>query len=295
MQVSLKKKAIQKTRIPEGNIFAIRELQDKHFDTTWHAHLEYQLFLVMEGTGTKFIGNTVKPFDKGDLTFLGPNIPHLWRSDESYFEQQSAKTSRGLVIYFNGAALGQLMEKEEFTQLRTLLEKVRHGMEIYGKSAKETALLMHELLYLHGMERVIHLLRIFDLLAKSKEYHLLHDDVVFYQPKDMETNRINTVYNYAAQRFRHKITLEEVSTLLNMTPTSFSRYFTMKTSKSFSYFLTELRIRNACKLLSTDEAKNIAQICYESGFNTLSNFNKQFKTFIGMTPTEYRQKFLLTL
>src|SRR5690606_2327398 len=100
MQVSLKKKAIQKTRIPEGNIFAIRELQDKHFDTTWHAHLEYQLFLVMEGTGTKFIGNTVKPFDKGDLTFLGPNIPHLWRSDESYFEQQSAKTSRGLVIYF---------------------------------------------------------------------------------------------------------------------------------------------------------------------------------------------------
>src|SRR5690606_41212153 len=80
--------------------------------------------------------------------------------------------------------------------------------------------------------------------------------------------------------------------LLNMTPTSFSRYFTMKTSKSFSYFLTELRIRNACKQLSTEEAKTIAQICYESGFNTLSNFNKQFKTFIGMTPTEYRQKFL---
>src|SRR5690606_3294542 len=139
---------------------------------------------------------------------------------------------------------------------------------------------------------VIQLFRILDLLANSKEYRLLHDDMVYYQPKPVETNRINTVYNYAARRFQHKITLEEVSALLNMTPTSFSRYFTMKTSKSFSYFLTELRIRNACKLLSTEDTKNIAQICYESGFNTLSNFNKQFRAFMGMTPTEYRRKFL---
>lgn len=292
MNATLKKTAIQKARIPESNIFFIRELNDKHFDTTWHAHMEYQLFLVVEGTGTKFIGNTVKPFDRGDLTFLGPNIPHLWRSDECYFEQHSQKTSRGLVIYFNGAALGNLVEKEEFAQLRAFLEKVRHGMEIYGQSAEKAACLMHELVHLHGLEGIIHLLRILDLLAKNKTYRLLHDDVVYYQPKDVETNRINTVFNYAARRFRHRITLEEVSALLNMTPTSFSRYFTMKTSKSFSYFLTELRIRHACKLLSTEEVKSIAQICYESGFNTLSNFNKQFRTFVGMTPTEYRGKFL---
>ncbi len=292
MNVALKKTAIQKTRIPESNIFFVRELHDKHFDTTWHAHVEYQLFLVVEGTGTKFIGNTVKPFDNGDLTFLGPNIPHLWRSDECYFESHTEKNSRGLVIYFNDAALGQLINKEEFAQLKTLLEKVRRGMELYGKTAQKTAKLMHELVHLHGIESIIQLFKVFDLLAKSKEYRLLHNDTVYYQLKDVETNRINTVYNYAARRFRHRVTLEEVSALLNMTPTSFSRYFTTKTSKSFSYFLTELRIRNACKLLSTEEAKNIAQICYESGFNTLSNFNKQFKTFIGMTPTEYRQKFL---
>ncbi|MGK6351944.1 AraC family transcriptional regulator [Parapedobacter sp. DT-150] len=288
----MKKTAIQKTRIPEANIFFVRELHDKHFDTTWHAHSEYQLFLVVEGTGTKFIGNTVKPFDKGDLTFLGPHIPHLWRSDESYFELPAEKSCVGLVIYINPAALNQWIDKEEFTQLKTLLEKVRRGMEICGKTAQKTATLMQELIHLHGMESMIHLLRIFDLIAKSKEYRLLHDDIAYNQPKDVETNRINTVYNYAARRFKHKITLEEVSALLNMTPTSFSRYFTMKTSKSFSYFLTELRIRNACKQLSTEEGKTIAQICYESGFNTLSNFNKQFKTFIGMTPTAYRQKFL---
>jgi len=292
MNVTLKKTAIQKTRIPDSNLFFIRELNGRHFDTTWHAHQEFQLFLVVEGTGTKFIGNTIKPFDKGDLTFLGPNIPHLWRSDECYFDPHHDKSSHGLVIYFNGSALEQLTEKEEFAQLKVLLEKVRRGMEIHGKTANQTARLMHELVHLHGLEAVILLFRIFDLLTKTKDYRLLHDDTVHYQPKEVETNRINIVYNYAARHFKHKITLEEVATLLNMTPTSFSRYFTMKTSKSFSYFLTELRIRHACKLLTTEEAKNIAQICYESGFNTLSNFNKQFKTFIGMTPTEYREKFM---
>ena len=292
MSVALKKTAIQKTRIPESNLFFIRELHDRHFDPTWHAHSEYQLFLVVEGTGTKFVGNTVKPYESGDMTFLAPNIPHLWRSDECYFDPHGDQVSRGLVIYFNGSAFSQFLEKEEFAQLKSLLEKVKRGMEIYGKTARRTAKLMHELLHLHGMERVIQLFKIFHILIKTKEFGLLHDDVVSYKLKEVETNRINLVYNYVAKHFKYKVTLEEVAALLNMTPTSFSRYFTTKTSKSFSYFLTELRIRNACRLLSTEEAKNIAQICYESGFNTLSNFNKQFKTFIGMTPTEYRQKFL---
>src|SRR3546814_19148484 len=98
MNVAVKKTAIQKTRIPESNIFFIRELHERHFDATWHAHSEYQLFLVVEGTGTKFIGNTVKPFEGGDLTFLGPIIPQLWHSDEHYFDTPSERFSRGLVI-----------------------------------------------------------------------------------------------------------------------------------------------------------------------------------------------------
>src|SRR5690606_22868310 len=136
-----------------------------------------------------------------------------------------------LVIYFNGAALGQLIEKQEFDQLKILLEKVRRGMEIHGETAQQTSVLMHELVHLHGMESIIHLFRILDLLAKSKEYRLLHDDMVQYKLRDVETSRINIVYNYVAKHFKYKITLEDVAALLNMTPTAFSRYFTMKSSK----------------------------------------------------------------
>ena len=120
---------------------------------------------------------------------------------------------------------------------------------------------------------------------------MLHNADYKYRLKESETRRINLVYNYAAQHFHGHIALKDAAALLNMTPTSFSRYFRMKTSKSFSDFITELRIRHACKLLSEDDNKTISQVSYECGFNTLSNFNRQFKWYMKITPKAYREKF----
>src|SRR3546814_14741962 len=105
------------------------------------------------------------------------------------------------------------------------------------------------------MDSLVQLFRILDVLSHSREFHQLHNDNYVYKLKEAETSRINIVYNYAARYFKRKITLEEVAALLNMTPTSFSRYFTMKTSKSFSNFLIELRIKHACKLLRSEERR----------------------------------------
>lgn len=288
---TFKKLAIQKTKILESSIFFARELKEKHFDPTWHAHDEYQLFLVVNGTGTRFIGNTVKQFGSGDLTFLGPNMPHLWRSDEVYFDINTEEHCHGLVLYFHKNALNHFMDKEEMAQVKALFEKLAYGMEITGDTVQQVQQLMLDLVHMHGVESIIHFFKILDTLAQTKEYFLLHNQAYTYLLKEEETNRINLVYNYVARNFRSPILIEEPASLLNMTPSSFSRYFRMKTSKSFSNFVTEVRIRNACNLLSTAETKSIAQICYESGFNTLSNFNKQFKTVMGITPKEYRHKF----
>src|SRR3546814_3508522 len=115
------------------------------------------------------------------------------------------------------------------------------------------------------MDSLVQLFRILDVLSHSREFHQLHNDNYVYKLKEAETSRINIVYNYAARYFKRKITLEEVAALLNMTPTSFSRYFTMKTSKSFSNFLIELRIKHACKPLAEQEQKNIEKNCYKNG------------------------------
>lgn len=285
------KPAIQKSAIPEEKIFVAKELREKHFDTTWHSHREYQLFVVLEGTGTRIIGNTVKSFTAGDITFLGPGVPHLWRSDASYFKKNSRQLTHGLVIYFREGFIGDLLDKEEMQQVRSLFKKAIRGIEYSPETAKHIAGSIQELIGTHGTASLIGLLKILDTLSVARDFHLLHNETYSYKLNESETQRINIVYNYAAQHFQNNIALEQVARLLNMTSTSFSRYFKMKTSKSFSDFLSELRIRHACKLLVEDDHKSINQISNVCGFNTLSNFNRQFKVFMQMTPREYREQF----
>ena len=286
------KAALHKSAIPPSNIFVIRHLEDNHFDPVWHAHSEYQLFVVLEGTGTRFIGDSIKSFREGELIMTGPHLPHVWRSDERYFEKTSQLKSRGIVIYLNENFLGDhILEKEEMLLLKKLLIKSMRGLEFYGQKKLEVIELMKELVQLHGIPSVIQLLHILEILSSSKEYHFISSKAYDDSFDQHETDRLNTVYEYAFRNFRKKVLLEDLAELLHMTPTSFSRYFAMKNNKPFSKFISEIRIKHACKML-TETDESIEHICYECGFNTLSNFNKQFKDIMRKKPTDYKREFM---
>ena len=286
------KTALHKSTIPPSQIFVIRHLQEKHFDPVWHAHYEYQLFVVLEGTGTRFIGDSIKAFRPGELIFTGPHLPHLWRSDETYFEKKSNLSTSGIVIYFNENFLGDhIMEKEEMVMLKKLFIKSMRGLEFYGQRKSHVIKMMQELTQIQGIQSVIHLLRILEILSFTKEYHYISSRAYNDVFNQNETDRLNQVYEYVLKNFRRKILLEELADLLCMTPTSFSRFFTMKNNKPFSKFVAEIRIKHACKLL-TETEDSISQICYECGFNTLSNFNKQFKDIMLKKPTQYKEEFM---
>ena len=118
------KVALHKTAIPDTQMFVVKDLKEKHFDPVWHAHSEYQLFVVLKGTGTRFIGDSIRSFKPGELILTGPNLPHLWRSDESYFKKNSPLNTRGIVIYFNENFLGEhSLEKSEMLRLKLLFNK----------------------------------------------------------------------------------------------------------------------------------------------------------------------------
>jgi AraC-like DNA-binding protein len=286
------KAALHKSTIPPSHIFVIRHLNEKHFDPVWHAHYEYQLFVVLEGTGTRFIGDSIKAFRPGELIFTGPHLPHLWRSDEAYFEKKSNLSTSGIVIYFNENFLGDhIMEKEEMVMLKKLFTKSMRGLEFYGQKKLQVVKMMQELTKMQGIESVIQLLRILEILSSTKEYHYISSRAYNDVFNQNETDRLNQVYEYVIKNFRRKILLEELADLLCMTPTSFSRFFTMKNNKPFSKFVAEIRIKHACKLL-TETEDSISQICYECGFNTLSNFNKQFKDIMLKKPTQYKEEFM---
>lgn len=285
------KAAIQKSTIPETQMFVIKKLEDKHFDPTWHSHSEYQLFVVLEGTGTRFIGDSIKSFKKGDLVLTGANLPHLWRSDEAYFKKDSQLSTQGIVIYLQENFLGEQMAyKEEMLLIKKLFKKSERGLEFYGECKKSVTRMMKALTQMNGLEGLIQLLKILQVLANSKDYHFISHTEYRGPVNENETDRMNKVYEYALANFRRKISLTELSEILCMTPSSFSRYFSMRNNKTFSRFIAELRVKYACKLL-VESDMSVSAVSYECGFDTLSNFNKLFKEIMLKRPFEYKSQF----
>ena len=286
------KAAIHKSAIPESQIFMIKYLEDQYFDPVWHSHSEYQLFVPLEGTGTRFIGDSIKSFVPNELILTGSNLPHLWRSDEAYFEKNSSLKIRGVVIYLQESLLGDhLMGKEELVQLKKLFKRSSRGLEFYGDVKEKVILLMKELVQLTGLDAFIQLLKILNLLSSTKEYHYISHNEYVEPVKENETDRMSSVYEYILKNYRKKIHLNELADMLCMTPTSFSRYFAAANNKGFAKFISELRVKHACKLL-TETNMSIATISERSGFKTLSNFNKQFKDEMKKKPSDYKREFL---
>lgn len=285
------KTALHKSSIPPTQIFVFKHLSEKHFDPIWHAHSEYQLFVVLEGTGTRFIGDNIRPFKPGELVLTGPDLPHLWRNDEIYFDRTSDSRADGIVIYFNENFLGDhILEKEEMLSIKLLFSKAMRGLEFYGAPKDEVIKLMQGLDHSKGVGSVIRLLTILSILSSTKNYNYISSKHFEQGYNEHESARLNMVYEYVLKNFRNVVSLQAVADLLHMTPTSFSRYFTTKNNKPFSRFIAEIRIKHACEMLTNTDA-SISQICYECGFNTISNFNKQFKDIMDDTPSGYKKQF----
>ncbi|MFD2144012.1 helix-turn-helix domain-containing protein [Mucilaginibacter antarcticus] len=170
-------------------------------------------------------------------------------------------------------------------------KRSQRGLEFYGDVKQKVVKLMYELMQLNGLEAVIHLLRILQLLTTTKDYHCIsHNEYIDPFRKD-QTDRMSSVYEYILKNYRKKIHLNELADLLCMTPSSFSRYFATVNNKGFAKFISELRIKHACKLL-TETDLSVAVISEKSGFKTLSNFNKQFKDEMKKKPSDYKKEFL---
>jgi AraC-like DNA-binding protein len=288
------KSAVQKTPISDNSAFEVKYLTDAHFDPNWHFHSEYQLFTVIKGTGTRFVGDNVSPFKKNDLVFTGPNLPHLWQSDPEYFSGDKEFWTEGIVIYFDENFLGHdFLYRSETYKIKQLFLKAQRGMEIVGQTAEETRSCMQQLVTAEDFERILLLLGLLNLLANSSEYNLLATEGYSNLLEEAESDRMNKVHAYVMKNFREKISLDEVAAIANMSPSSFSRYFKMHANKTFSDFLTEIRIGYACKLL-VEKKVSISDACYECGFNTLSNFNRQFREVTHHSPLQYRKKYLET-
>ncbi len=288
------KHPFQKSRIPEGKAFVIKELIAPYFDVNWHFHTEYQLFVVLKGRGTRFIGDHMQNFREGDMVLTGPDLPHLWKTDRVYHQAENQMETHGLVVYLPDNFLNNsVFELEEFEAINSMLKKSVRGIEIRGKTNFIIRQMMLELLSMKGVKSITLLLNILQTIADSPDCKLIADAAYINTNKESEKDRMGQVYEYVMHNFQGKVSLEEAAQISNLSVSAFSRFFKSRVNKSFSDFVTEVRISHACKLLHETDL-NISEISYECGFFTLSNFNKLFKDRVKKTPVEYRREFLKT-
>jgi len=271
--------------------FKIWKNADPYLHNPWHFHPEIELTLIVRGMGTRFVGDNIQPYYDGDLVLIGENLPHEWRSEIS--PKNSDYQSKSLAIHFLKDFLGNTFyDLPEVGEINHLIHASRRGLKINDSTiAQKIYDELNYLLTINSFEKIIGLFEILNLIARAKDRELLSSDG-FVESFSMANNhKINDIYQYIIKNFRQPIRLEEVAEQVFMTPNSFCRFFKKCTNKSFVQYLNEVRIGYACKLLLEDKF-NISQIAYESGFNNLSNFNKNFKAITGKTPSEYFCKYL---
>lgn len=275
-------------KVPQTAQEAFRLQHDvlPYFYDRLHHHAEWQLMHILKGEGTLVAGDYVGRFEEGDLYLIASGQTHVFRCDGQYFKGEGDAES--LSIYFSEGYLGKhFWELQEMSQATHWLEQSRSGIQIKGHTRLVVSQQMEKLASLEGIPRLIKFLEIMITLIESSELAHL-STTAMARHTGREGKRMNDVLQFTFQESHRKIYLDEVAQIANLSVEAFCRYFKLSTGKTFATFLNDLRVSKACKLLAEQEL-TIQEVCFESGFNNLSNFNRIFKRTTGHPPSQFAQ------
>jgi AraC-like DNA-binding protein len=258
-----------------------------YLDIPFHFHPETEIMYMEKGSGTRFVGDHSEAFTEGDIGLIGPNLPHVWRSDTVYRENIPGLTAHVQVVHFHDAVLkGPLADLPEMKAINRLLSESQYGIKFFGSVRENLENMMKEMVKTTGIDKLLQLVKMLDFMAKTEEKQLLASAGYSKIRKSADFDRFDKAHRFMINNFQSNIKLDQVSSMVGMTSTSFCRYFKKRTKKSFHTVLNEIRVGHACKLL-IEGKMNISGIGYESGFNNISNFNEQFKKLKGISPSQY--------
>lgn len=281
---------IEKTEItPKLNSYVtVLQRNEPFFQAPFHFHPEMELVYIKESYGKRIIGNCLENFVAGDMVLLGSNLAHVWLNDEAFYMGNPKLTARAIVLYFNKDLFGPLFYSlKESYKINLLFEKAVRGLHIAGKTKKTIADHLEKLLKKKDFDVIVGLFEILSELTRSKELSFINNEAIIPINNPSYKDRITDVLNYVKQHFQEDINLQMVAKISNLTPPSFCRMFKSRMKINFVEYLNEVRVSNACKLLLGSEY-TIAEIAYDCGYKTVSNFNKQFKKIVGSSPKEYK-------
>ncbi len=276
----------EKIHVPNRHSFISRKLPLKSNDNV-HSHKNFELNFIESGSGRRIVGDHISRFEAGDLVLMGPNLPHCWEVQE----EKNAAPSFCIVTHFSEDIMSSDFFKiPELEKVVVLLKQSKRGLRFKMENDNQIRHILEKMTQLEGLAYYIEMLKVFHLLLQIKEREKLSNPMDHTAIFNRNLEKVNKVYAYVFQNIHEGVKLEEAAALLNMAPSSFCRFFKKKTDLTFMEYVKRVRVGMAAKLLAETD-KQITQICFESGYNNLANFNHYFKSIMAKTPSAYRKSF----
>ena len=272
--------------------FAVKREITPYMDYPLHYHPEFEIIYVQKSFGLRLMGNHIGNFNDGDLVFISPNLPHVWKNDLAFYSGDEKLKVDVFVIHFLESDFGEnFFNLPEFFHIKKLFALGQRGLMIKGQEKKLISELIKNVYFSSGFTRFLFFLKTLDAIACAFHFKLLASPGYTNLTKTSDAEKIDKIIDFCLKNYPNEVKLDDVASIASLSKSSFCRYFKSKTKKTFSHFLNEIRISKACKLLVTQKM-NISEVCYEVGFNNMSHFTRQFKLITGLTATEYLKKYI---
>ena len=275
-------------KIPSADGSGFQALYVNDHGGIWHFHPEFELLLNTKGYGTRIIGDNVELFDKYEMTLISGNIPHCW----NYYKTEGRlPENHGIALYFSATSFGvDLLQQHEMNAVRELMEQADRGIAFSVSDARKAETHLCNMVSHSGIDKMIDFFLVLKILCSAKNKRLLCSENYKLTFDENNNKRMTEVYAYIRENFKNHITLAEISEIANMSPFAFSRYFKKQSGAGFVEYLNQVRTNKACYLLRETEFQ-ITDIALSCGFSSISNFNKQFRKSVGLSPRDYRSQF----
>ncbi|MEN3941219.1 AraC family transcriptional regulator [Prosthecobacter sp. SYSU 5D2] len=278
------KSQFERIEMPGDSSFAWKEITGRHFTAPFHHHPEVELTLITAGHGQRFVGDTVEPFQAGDVVLLGSHLPHAW------FSEARCRVSSAIVVQFHPETFGGgILRAQELESIRGLLELAARGVVIQGETAREMQRRFSELSGLTPVQRLTLLLEMLEQVALTQNLRCLEAKAPEETVSPVDRKRLDEVLRYIHAHHQRALALPEIARVAGLGPESFSRFFRRVTGHTFIETLIQIRLASALALLG-ESTDTIAAVAYACGFEDLSNFNRQFRRTYGITPSEARRR-----
>ncbi|GAA4277280.1 AraC family transcriptional regulator [Aquimarina mytili] len=251
----------------------------------WHIHPEYEIVYIKNGSGKIQLDRYSQEYTDGCIIFLGPNIPHM------PFGNKEFKTNVEVVIQFPEAFVTEkLIHFPEFASMMKFIQKSTQGIIFSSETHKKLSAAFLKFRNQNNTEKLLNFSQLLYQLSISEGQKLILKNNHSLEINKHSLERIAKVYQYINKNYNKEIRSESIANSLGLTPNSFCRMFKSSTNRSFINFLNEFRIRKAQEHFENDKHVTVSEVMYQCGFNDPSYFSRQFKKYLGVSPSDYNKQ-----